>query len=181
MKGKKILLGMMLVAALLIMAQPSVSNAANYSGAWLPNDTTDMFTMKVTVGTDAGSFSMFDWGYETDSLEIYSMGEAMGIQSVYFTQDSGNWYASMTQGSTTDLNLGDDLLFGFFFGDGGDTYYTYDLTTIEPGEVYQLTHSSSDILITTSDAAPIPIPASFLLLGSGMVGLIGFGKRKTIK
>ena len=176
MKGKRIILGM-LVAAFLIMAQASVSNADTYSGAWLPNDEADMFTMKVTVGTDAGSFSMYDWGDTSESLEIYSMGESSGVQSVYFTQSSGDWYASMTSGVITDLALGDSLEFGFSFGDGTDTYYTYDLTMIEPFETYQLTHGSSDILITTSDAAPVPLPASVLLLGSGLVGLIGFGKR----
>ena len=177
MKGKRMLFGMMIVAALLIMAQASVSNADTYSGAWIPNDTEDIFTMKVTIGTKAGTFSMYDWGDQTDGLEIYSMGETMGIQSVYFKKDSGNWHASLTKGGITDLNLGADLLFGFSFGDGSDSYYSYVLTAIESGEVYQLSHGSSDILITTSDASPVPLPASALLLGSGMVGLIGFGKR----
>ena len=175
MKGKQMLLGMMIVAALSIIAQPSVSNAYEYSGAWLPNDTTDFFAVEFTVGTDAGSFSMFDWG-DTDTLEIFSMSEMLGAKSVYFTQDSGTWYAGLTTGATT-LDLGNDLEFGFFFGDGTSSYYIYDLTVIETGEVYQLNHASSDISIYTSDVAPVPIPAGALLLGSGIVGLIGFGKR----
>lgn len=177
MKNTRKLLGMMLVAALLIMAQASVSNAATYDGAWLPNDQSDFFAIEFTTGEVPGSFSMYDWGDRLDSLEIFSIGVSAGVQSVYFTQDTGTWYASLTRGVTTDLDLGTDLEFGFSFGDGTTTFYSYDLTLIESGEVYRLSHFSSDINIVTSDATPVPIPASALLLGSGLVGLIGFGKR----
>lgn len=54
-------------------------------------------------------------------------------------------------------------------------YYTYDLTVIDAGEVYQLSPAGNDITIYTSDVA-VPLPASALLLGSGMVGLIAFGR-----
>lgn len=177
MKVKRMLLGMMIVAVLLIMAQASVSNAYTYSGAWLPNDKEDFCAIKITVnsGPVEGSFSMYDWG-ETDSLELFSMSKKSGIQSVYFTQDNSTWYAGLSRGAQT-LNLGDSQDFGFFFGDGTDSYYTYDLTVIQAGEIYYLSSDSNDIGIYTSDIAPVPIPASVLLLGSGLAGLIGFGKR----
>jgi len=182
MKGKKFLLGIMLVAAVLIMAQASVSNADPYSGAWLPNDPTDFFAVEFSAGPDAGSFSMYDWGDTDSSLEIFSLSSTTGSQSVHFTQNTGTWYAGLSLGATT-LDLGSDLEFGFFFGDGTSSspYYEYDLVVIEAGEVYQLSHASSDISVLTSDVAPVPIPASVLLLGSGLVGLIGFGKRRMRK
>ena len=174
MKSKGMLLGMMIVAAILIMAQASVSYADSYSGAWLPNDNEDFFALKITTGLDA-SFFMYDWG-ESDSLELFSIDKKSGIQSVYFSQNNNTWYAGLSLGAQT-LDLGNSLDFGFFFGDGTNSYYTYDLTVIQAGEVYRLNYGSDDVSIYTSDIAPVPIPASALFLCSGMVGLIGFGKR----
>ena len=166
----------MILAVFLIMAQPSVSNAETYSGAWLPNDTQDFFAVEFTFGSDQGSFSMYDWNDSSNSLEIFSVNDSFGAKSVFFTQSNSTWYAGLTEGALT-FDPGDDLLFGFFFGDGTNEYCDYDLKVVEMNEVYRLSHESSDIIIVTSDVQAVPIPASALLLGSGMVGLIGFGKR----
>ena len=180
MMGKKILLGMMIVAALLIMAQPSVSNAAIYEGAWTSNDNADWFAVKFTFGVPS-AFSMYDWGNTGSTLEILPMGALFDSATVFFTQSNGNWFASLTDGGTTatDLNLGNDTLFGLFFGDGTQaSHFSYDVQVDIPNEQYILTHPNFlGTIITTSDIQPVPIPASVLLLGSGMVGLIGFGKR----
>ncbi len=165
----------MILAAFLIMAQPSVSNAAIYEGAWTSNDNADWFAVKFTFGVPS-AFSMYDWNDSSNSLEIFSVNDSFGAKSVFFTQSNSTWYAGLTEGALT-FDPGDDLFFGFFFGDGTNEYCDYDLKVVEMNEVYRLSHESSDIIIVTSDVQAVPIPASALLLGSGMVGLIGFGKR----
>lgn len=172
MKGKRMLFGVVALCTVLIMAQASVSNADTYSGAWLPNDV-DAFLVAFAnpLVTDPDSFFMYDWGNESARMEVF--GSEI-TQTVYFTQKDGIWSVRLSGGTET-LNLGKSSEFGFFFGDGTTMYY--DLTVIEPGEMYQLSPAgSSDITICTSDIAPVPLPASALLLGSGMVGLIAFGR-----
>ena len=177
MKGKRMFLGIVTLCAVLIMAQASVSNAYTYDGAWLPNDTKDFFAVKLTVGTPPSAFSMYDWK-DTDSLQIFGPSATFDADTVYFTLDSGTWYASLTKGAITDLNLGTSLEFGFFFSDGSATsHFSYDVQVDDPGEQYVLSHTDFGTIAITSDIAPVPIPASALLFGSGMVGLIGFGKR----
>jgi len=176
MKGKRMLFGMMIVAALLIMGKPIESSAALYSGAWLPNDKADFFVAEFTFGANPGSFSMYDWG-ESDSLEIFSLGEPYGMKSVSFTQVGSTWFASIEGGTAPPLDLGDSLEFGFFFGDTtNEKYYSYNMETLILNEYYELSHESSSIIIGTSDIQPVPIPASALLLSSGIVGLIAFGR-----
>jgi hypothetical protein len=116
---------------------------------------------------------MYDWGNTDSSLEIFS-GPGSVAETVYFTQEDSSWYACLSGGA--EIDLGESLDFGFSFGDGTSMYYTYDLTVIDAGEVYQLSPDGNDITIYTSDVAPVPLPASALLLGSGMVGLIAFGR-----
>lgn len=186
MKSKTMLLGVMIVAALLIMAQPSVSNAASYSGSWIPNDTEDFFAVEFRSPTDYAAtdrFFMFDWGNTANSMEIFA---ASPFVSVNIMQDTNNiWWAGLDLfWDINDLNLGNDLEVGFYFDDGAANptpYFTYDVEVVtgQVGEVYLLSSINGEFAISvlTSDIAPVPIPASFLLLGSGLVGLIGFGKR----
>ena len=182
MKGKRMLFGMMIVAALLIMAQPSVSNAASYSGAWLSNDATDWFAVDISIDTNStDSFSMYKWKQQNndlnDDLMVFSAGVAgMYTQTVYFTQENSTWYAGLTDGAKT-LNLGESAVFGFSFNVGSTPHFDYNLVVLAENESYELSRNNLDITIITSDIQPVPLPASALLLGSGMVGLIGFGKR----
>ena len=179
MKGKRILLGMMLVAALLIMAQPSVSNADIYDGAWIANDSEDAFFVefKNPLRANPDSFFMYDWGNESASMEVFGSGI---FQDVFFTPVNGTWYAGRAENAQS-LYLGSSLEFGFFFKDGeGSSYFEYDLQ-VGTGDSYILSHNDINIEVLTHDIQPVPIPASALLLGSGIVGLIGFGKSKRMR
>ena len=173
MRIKKILFGIMMVAALLILARPSISIADTYSGAWLPNDS-DIFAIELTLTPETGSFYMYDWGNQDTDLLLFVDGRYNSTTG-YFTQDGGDWWASLSLGATT-LSLGDTQEFGFYFLDGTTNYFSYDLTATTPGEAYTLYDSNTDMTVAVSDAAPVPIPTSALLFGSGIIGFIATGR-----
>jgi hypothetical protein len=178
MKGKRMLFGVVMLCTVLIMAQASVSNAATYGGAWLPNDFEDAFFVELAnpLGRDSYSFFMYNSENENASMEVF--GPEI-TQTVYFThiikEEEETWYAGRTKGAAT-LNLGSDLEFGFFFKNDEKSIFEYDLRQSTSGDSYILSHGSMNIQVVTSDVAPVPLPASALLLGSGMVGLIAFGR-----
>lgn len=179
MKGKRMLFGVVVLCTVLIMAQASVSNADTYSGAWLPNDSEDAFFVELAnpLGRDSYSFFMYNLENENASMEVSSM-EVFGpeiTQPVYFTHNKDTWYAGRTKGAAT-LNLGSDLEFGFFFKNDEKSIFEYDLQQSMSGDSYILSQGSMNIQVVTSDVAPVPLPASALLLGSGMIGLIAFGR-----
>ncbi len=174
MKGKRMLFGVVMLCTVLIMAQASVSNADTYSGAWLPNDLEDAFFVKLAnpLVIDPDSFFMYNLENENASMKVF--GSEI-TQTVYFTREKGTWYAGQTKGAAT-LNLGSSLEFGFFFKNDEESIFEYDLQQSTSGDSYILSHESMNIQVVTSDVAPVPLPASALLLGSGMVGLIAFGR-----
>lgn len=181
MKGKMRLVGILVVTAFLIMAQPSVSIGDTFSGYWLPNDL-DIFTIELTPTTGTGSFYMYDESKD-DNLFLLSDNVYEG-RSVYFSQDkdTGDWYAGVTfdDPDMLDLNLGNTKKFGFYFSDGANDYLSYELTEVTPGDDYRLYDSNTGMTVAVHDAAPVPSPASALLLASGIVGLIAFSRVRRI-
>ncbi|MBU4000531.1 hypothetical protein KKG29_05195 [Patescibacteria group bacterium] len=58
----------------------------------------------------------------------------------------------------------------------GTTYTEYGLELNDTGNAYILTDTNTGMIVSVGNAAPVPIPASALLLGSGILGLITIGR-----
>jgi hypothetical protein len=135
-----------------------------------------MFAIELSMSSGAGSLYMYDFDEGISESLLVLMDGSFTSNNVYFTQTGGNWYASTSSGGT-NLDLGSSLDFGFFFGNSGSTFLSYDLTEIVPGDDYQLFSVETGMTVRTHDAAPVPEAGTFLLLGSGLLGLGIFARR----
>lgn len=175
MKKVSLVLCVMGVFVFLCLASPGY--AALYSGAWYQSDRDNWFAIELTSGVENSdySFGIYDWQNTGSSLEVVTDG-VFDSQSVWVWEDSGTgtWYAGLSDGAT-DLTLGDSALFGFYFFDGTDTVYEYDMNGSESNWVLDGLPGFS---VSVSDVKPVPLPANVVLLGSGLLCLVAIARKR---
>lgn len=102
---------------------------------------------------------------------------------------SSNVYVEIGESAGSTLStIGGSGIFGFYFtADNGASFLDYDYTNPGGGEQYLFTIPSLAALLAIQDTlfaiqsdvtTAVPIPASALLLGSGLIGLVGFRRRR---
>lgn len=121
-----------------------------------------------------------------------SAGNPFSAGETDFTiaQNGSNWYvyAGQTAGGNPLLNLGSTDQFGlYYYQQTGPAQYTVFqpvITNLGDPDDWLLNTPSGCLPVYLTDAAPTPtvgsatpIPATFLLFGSGLAGAIGFLRR----
>lgn len=142
---------------------------ASISTPWVPNDG-DVNGVRLSGTEDLYIYDKDD-GISDNLLFV----GATGSGTVYFTLDSGTWYAGLTPGAKT-LDLGPTNRFGFFFGNPSNPV-NYSYSVVYPDKIYRLISANSTVLIEV-DAKPVPVPGAAFLLGSGLLGLLGIRTRR---
>ncbi len=203
MKTFNIPVRILMIAVILLIPKPAFSLVAEmrtmpyglpqpkyYSGAWVSNSD-DIFAIDLTLEgvipdpyehwvMHAGEpFYMYEWGQPSNNLLLFC-DEYYSAATVTFFKEGSDWIASVFSHGTTDtLNLGQDRLFGFFFGSKNDPLLTYQLER-SSSDSYTLTANldNSVMIVSLSDVTPAPLPGAVWLLGSGLAGLITVRKRK---
>ncbi len=141
--------------------------------------------------------------------KVFDASEEIGtVRSVYFKQIGNDWYVAVAANSSNWFAF--DKVFGFYFDVYNEStpyasYYTVSSFNTPASEIGvqhilieyngsnnayiylddQLANGSdrdwNDMKVFANDVAPVPEPATMLLLGSGLVGLAGFGRKKFFK
>ena len=164
----------------LLLGSAIPAQAALYDGSWVATDS-NIFAVDFAAGAK-GSLFLYDIQGEGpgDRLDVFSKNASFA--NVYFTLDGGNvLHVSLTDGDTaagTSVALAGSS-FGFFFsGDGGTTpLLSYEMAELGTN-LYQLANSSLRMQAMVHDVSPVPLPAAFWLLGSGLTAAIAVAKRK---
>ena len=172
----------------MVIALGGVSHAhADYT-LWAPTNTTDQtlfsFNLNPQNCTMNGDLYMNAAGA---TQGISDAGNALLLSIVAYVQYSGTDFTIQNIGGTWDvfgptgnflLNLGSTNQFGLYYIYSG--WLTQPTITQVSGLPDQWVLNTTDncLPVELTDADPVtPIPASILLMGSGLAGVFGFRRR----
>jgi hypothetical protein len=157
-------------AALLLGSAP-ISSGANIEQMTVGNLGTALlaFNSDITYLTANGyttGGSVYTWANGSAGGNVWGAGgaSANGGSTNFYNQGNGASQGGITLGSSTGL-------YGFT-GNGG----TGQLESYVLGD--NLTLSSTGALSISSATSPVPLPAAVWLFGSGLLGLLGVGRRR---
>ena len=105
-------------------------------------------------------FGNVNWGAFDAVLEVYDAGNAL-LGNVSVTANINDWADQF-------IGLSSDVAFN-----------RVDIRYTRPGAEYLAVFI--DDFTVGFDAAPVPEPATMLLLGAGLLGLVGLGRKKLFK
>ncbi|WP_045216471.1 VPLPA-CTERM sorting domain-containing protein [Desulfonatronovibrio magnus] len=162
----------LLAGTFILLACPSW--AALYSGAWTPtSQSVEYFNVTFTDFSPDPNFRFFIYNKDTgEELTVFNHSQFFNAATIHYTESGGNYFANL---GGNILNLGTRPHFWLGFDLGAGNVYEYSYSLLAGNDQYSL--SLLDKIFISSDASPVPLPASFWLLGSALAGLVGFGRR----
>jgi hypothetical protein len=111
-------------------------------------------------------------GSNPDVLATSAAG-AGGWDPTAITNNASNWYSNGPLNEVTGLGTSAKL---YSVTDPGSTSVTLVSTSV----LGTVSLTANGLVFSSTQTAPVPLPAAIWLLGSGLLGLFGIGRRKAI-
>ena len=161
---------MFTVIAGIVYFTPIMALASTTPVPWVPTDTTSLVIDLDFIDEDY-SLVIVDAGKDPTADPVLVVADgSFAINVISFGSDSAT-----VSGGSTALFLGTDLAFDFYFYDNDTGAYSSDYGIDQDGDFIGLFYNGTTFYVTNS--AQVPIPTAGLLLGTGLIGLIGFRRR----
>lgn len=132
------------------------------------------------------SFGVYDYNGETKN-GLNLLNDESGYQFKVIAENNNNngkYFLEVYQGLTNvgEIPLGETPDFSFYFFDGNGYYSPTDIVAVESENnswnfVYKL-DDTQEMVVRGNYLKPVPLPATIMLLGSSLMGLLIVGNRK---
>jgi hypothetical protein len=136
-------------------------------GSWV----TGMTNTATLLNTNTGGPVAGGPGGSADIFATSASGAANWDPTI-LTANASNWYSNGPTNLVNGLGTSATL-----YGVTGDSVTSTNL--VKTTALGNVTLTAAGLVFSTA-AAPVPLPAAIWLLGSGLLGLFGIGRRKTI-
>ncbi|OPX19259.1 MAG: hypothetical protein BZ151_10220 [Desulfobacca sp. 4484_104] len=163
-----------LLAVLLIVCAAGFAQATY----WVPTESGEIDVNYLTY-TGSGTYAIFDDSSNLDGSDSHLVLSS-SADTIYFVQNGSNWDLNSTT-TGNNLTLSNSATFQVAWMPAGETSWYIDTsyTYLSPG-VYQLNWTgvdrpsqSSSIVQIDAEPSSVPIPASAVILFTGLLGLFG--------
>jgi len=143
---------------------------------WEPTDGDVNFTYDTVAGYSLGIFDVDDFdGLQANPLMLNT---GAGADTINFVAAGSNFSATSTVTSNV-TTLYNDSQFVIALTDNTDWFEPVSWYELASGSnLYDITFSNGSVLSIDATPTVVPIPAAVWLFGSGLIGLLGFARRK---
>ena len=190
---RKIALLFMAVCSLLLAAGPALATSVNIfldpSYQEIPVGGTASVELLASGQTDFGfgGFNL-DIGYDSSIISIADVifGTALGDPGIYASADTSvdgivNLFEVADPFTFIDLSAAPITLATLKFTGIATGFSPLEFLNVDLSDAYLASINPADVTATGAGVSPVPEPTTMVLLGTGLVGLAGLGRKRSIR